>query len=109
MALPHARPFDVVDLHAHDEAGSAGPSVSLMKTPRLQLMRLALGAGQQLPRHHVAGELTIQCLAGEAGIETPHATRRLAAGQLLALPGGEPHAVHAHTPTTLLVTIVRAD
>jgi len=108
MALKHAQPLDVIDLQAFGGPADAPASSSLIKTDRLQLMVLLLSAGQQLPRHHVPGEITIQCLAGEADVATPQATCRLAAGSLVVLPAGESHCVHAHAPTRLLVTVLRA-
>lgn len=106
MALKHAQPLEVIDLHASDEARGTSASSSLLKTEQLQLMQLVLPAGHGLPEHRVPGEITVQCLAGEASVVTPQATCRLRPGQLVALPGNEPHAVQAHADTTLLVTVL---
>jgi len=106
MALKHAQPLDVIDLQPPAGSPAAATSASLLKTPQLQLMRLVLAAGQQVPEHHVPGPVTIQCLAGAATVTTPAAVCRLVAGQLVVLPPGEPHAVQAHGAAALLVTIV---
>lgn len=103
MALTHAKPLDVIAL-----LQGADVSTSLLKTAQLQLMRLVLPAGSSLPEHHVAGELTLQCLQGRCEVATPTCTRALAAGDLLVLPAGEPHSVQAAADTVLLLTVVSA-
>lgn len=108
MALQHARFLEVIDLIAPEPIGSSSISSSLLKSEQMQLMRLVLPAGHGLPEHHVAGEITIHCLSGDASVVTPRAEHRLKAGQLIALPASEPHAVHAHEASALLVTVVRA-
>jgi quercetin dioxygenase-like cupin family protein len=106
MALEHAQPLEVIDLHATDEVPGTAVSSSLLKTPHLQLMRVVLAAGQALPEHHVPGEITVQCLAGEADVATPSRTCRLVPGSLVMLPAAEPHRVQAHRDTVLLVTVL---
>lgn len=106
MALKHAQPLEVIDLHAPDEARGTSISSSLLKTPHLQLMRVVLTAGHTLPEHHVPGEITVQCLSGEADVVTPSRTCRLTAGHLVMLPAAEPHRVQAHLDTVLLVTVL---
>ncbi|PPE65279.1 cupin domain-containing protein [Caldimonas caldifontis] len=105
MALPHAQARDVIDLQPLGAAVAQTPSTSLIKTARLQLMRVVLRAGQSLPEHQVPGEITIQGLEGEAVVTTTEGERVLKAQQLVLLPGGEPHAVHARTDCSLLVTV----
>lgn len=105
MALPHAHPDDVVDLLPSSAAPSP-VSVSLLRTDKLQLMRLVLPAGHLMPGHSVPGELTIQCLQGRVEIGTPQGPRALSAGQLVALAGGEPHDVRATEAAVLLVTLL---
>jgi len=107
MALNHAHPLEVITLHANGAAPVAAISTSLLKSSHLQLLRLVLSAGQALPEHHVAGEITIQCLSGAADVVTPTHTCTLSAGTLVMLPAAEPHGVHAEVDTVLLVTVVR--
>lgn len=106
MALKHAQPLEVIDLHATDETGGTAVSTSLLKTPHLQLLRVILASGQALPEHHVSGEITVQCLSGEADVATPSRTCRLLPGSLVVLPAEEPHRVQANRDTVLLVTVL---
>lgn len=106
MALKHAQPLEVIDLHASDAAVGTALSSSLLKTPHLQLMRVVLAAGSSLPEHHVPGEITIQCLSGAADVVAPSHTCRLASGCLVMLPASMPHEVHAQLDSALLVTVL---
>lgn len=106
MALDHAQPLDVISLQPLAGKLHEVKTHSLLKTNRLQLMRLVLAAGQSVPEHQVPGEITIQCLEGEAVVSTPGLARTLKAGELMALPGGEPHGLRASTAASLLVTIL---
>lgn len=106
MALVHAQPLDAISVRPLAAQLHEVKTHSLLKTGKLQLMRLVLAAGQSVPEHQVPGEITIQCLEGEAVVSTPGLSRSLGAGELMVLPGGEPHALKAITDASLLVTIL---
>jgi quercetin dioxygenase-like cupin family protein len=106
MALAHARALDVIDISPLGDQLPRAVTTSLIKTPALQLMRMVLRAGTDVPQHSVSGAITVQCLEGEATVTTPSRACHLAAGRLVVLEGDEPHAVHASTDTSLLVTIL---
>lgn len=105
MALPHAAPLDPIDLLSLADTPDDAVTTSLLKTASLQLMRLVLRAGSEVPEHQVPGEITLQCLAGEVSLLTPTRNIRLQAGQLVLLPGGEPHALRAERDASVLVTM----
>lgn len=105
MALPHAQPFECIDLRPLGEHMHEAVTSSLIKAQSLQLMRIVLRAGAQLPMHHVRGEITLQCIEGSATVLTPGRDIALAAGHVVLLPAAEPHAVQAVADTTLLVTV----
>ncbi len=106
MALVHAYPLDVINVRPLATQLHQVKTHSLLKTNKLQLMRVVLAAGQSVPEHHVAGEITIQCLEGEVLISTSQRTCLLAAGELMALPAQEPHAFQGKTQASLLVTVL---
>ncbi|MGZ5276513.1 MAG: cupin domain-containing protein [Caldimonas sp.] len=106
MALPHALPLETIDVRPLGPALRGEVTTSLLKTPTLQLMRLVLPAGRQVPEHSVPGAVTVQCLEGEAVLTTPSRTCRLDAGRLVMLEGGEPHALQAVSDASLLVTLL---
>jgi quercetin dioxygenase-like cupin family protein len=106
MALPHAQPLDVIDVRPFGAGLRDAVTRSLLKTRSLQLMRLVLRAGEGQPEHSVPGAITVQCLEGEAVVMTPTRDCQLRMGDLVALEGGEPHAVTAVADSTLLVTVL---
>jgi quercetin dioxygenase-like cupin family protein len=48
----------------------------------------------------------VQCLSGRLRFRIGTEERTLTAGRLLYLAGGEPHALHAETDSTILLTII---
>lgn len=107
MALRHAKPLDVISLFAAPGEGAGAVSTSLLKTKHIQLLRLVLAAGESLPEHKVSGEITVQCLSGEADVIAPRRTCRLQEGTVVTLPAAKPHRVKAYRETVLLVTILQ--
>lgn len=105
MALKHAQAFEAIDLHPLGDRLAGALSSSLIKSQQLQLMRVVLRAGERLPEHHVRGEITLQCLEGRIELHTPGRTVELSAGEVVLLPAGEPHALHALSDTSCLVTV----
>lgn len=106
MALQHALPLEPIGLLSEPPGVAAGSSVSLLKTPHLQLMRLVLGAGQTLPEHRAPGDCTLQCLKGE--LELIQADHRvlLQEATLVMLPAGAELHVRATRDSVLLVTLL---
>lgn len=107
MALVHAQPLDVVSVRPLAAHIAQTRTHSLLKTDRMQLMRLVLMAGQTLAEHQVAGEMTLLCLEGEVLVSTPGRQCRLAQGDLMLLPAREPHALLARADSSLLATLLR--
>ncbi|MEI2677950.1 MAG: cupin domain-containing protein [Burkholderiaceae bacterium] len=106
MALAHAQPLEVIDVRPLGAALRDAVTTSLLKTPRLQLMRLVLPAGSGMPEHSVAGAITVHCLEGETVVTTASRRCELRTGQLVMLPENERHAVQAVTDSSLLVTVL---
>ena len=110
MAIPHLKSGEVAD--AKPLAGALESTVShaLFKERDLEVMRLVLRAGEGLPPHAVAGEITLQCIEGRVEFDCGAGTRELAAGQLVHLRGDEAHALRAIDDSSLLLTIaLKAD
>lgn len=106
MALPHAQPLEVIDICPLGPALHDTATTSLLKTPRLQLMRVVLSAGSGMPEHSVPGAITVHCLEGTAVVTTASRRCELHPGQLVMLPENEHHAVQALTDSSLLVTLL---
>ena len=105
MSIPHANPGEIIQLPL-GAALSSSKTTSLVKTADLELIRLVLPAGKEIPTHKAPGEITVQCLEGRVAFTAESRTQELTAGQLLYLTAGEPHAVKAIEASSLLVTIL---
>jgi quercetin dioxygenase-like cupin family protein len=106
MALVHAQPLDVISVRPLAAQIGEARTHSLLKTDRMQLMRLVLAAGQTVPEHQVAGEMTMLCLEGQVRVNTPGRQCNLAQGDMMLLPAHEAHALEAQADSSLLVTLL---
>jgi quercetin dioxygenase-like cupin family protein len=105
MSIQHAKAGEVIQLPLGAALGTS-QTTTLAKTADLELIRLVLPAGKEIPTHKARGEITVQCLEGRVAFTAEGTTRELAAGQLLYLAAGEPHAVKAIEDASLLVTLL---
>jgi quercetin dioxygenase-like cupin family protein len=106
MALPHAKPGEAVSVRPLGSALAGTRTTTLIKTDALEVIRLIVPAGKEVPPHRVAGEITVQCLEGRVAFTAGGATREMAAGDLLYLSGGETHSLRGVEDATVLVTIL---
>lgn len=104
MALTHAQPGEVVSVLP---AGESPPkrTHALFKAQHLEVLRLVLKTGDRVPPHKVAGEITVQCVAGRLELGHPGGKATLANGELVYLAAGALHDVHAVEDCVALVTI----
>lgn len=105
MAISHARPGQVIDLPTAAVSQGETGTIALFKAEQLEVIRMVLPAGQDVPPHSVEGEITAHCLSGRVSITGPERTVELGAGQMLYLSGGQEHSLRALADSILLVTI----
>jgi len=105
MSVEHARSGDLLAVRP-DEAGQ-GPTgaVALVSDPLMEVMRWVLPSGREVPEHIAYGPVTIQCVSGEVELVLLGGPRRLVAGAVVYLAGGERHALRARQDSVLLVTM----
>jgi quercetin dioxygenase-like cupin family protein len=72
----------------------------------LELIRLVLPAGKEIPSHKAPGEITVQCLEGRVEFTCHGKVQSLTPGVLLYLAAGEPHALKAVEASSVLVTLL---
>lgn len=106
MAIPHAQPGEVIDIRPLGSALAHVWTTTLVKTERLEIIRLVILAGKDIDKHQTQGEITVQCLEGRVAFTAGTVTRNLEAGQLLFLSGEEPHSLHGIEDSSLLLTIL---
>ena len=104
---PKTPPFrisEVVDVLPDGSATTGSTSRLLAKSSALELRRLMLSRGQEIPTHTARGTITVLCLKGRVSFSACDATRELGPGQALILAAGEPHAVVGLEESTVLLT-----
>ena len=106
MAMPHAASGDLIDVGPLGEALAGSKTAVLVKTESMEVIRLVVPAGKDIPNHTSPGDLTVQCLVGAVDFTTGGRTQRLATGRMLYLTAGTLHALRGVEDATLLVTIV---
>lgn len=106
MAIPRAKPAEVIDVRPLGSRLAAAQTTTLIKTDALEVIRLVLPAAKDFAPHVVAGEITLQCLEGEIEFRAEDSRCDLAAGELLYLRGGEEHSLRAKVDSSLLLTIL---
>lgn len=105
MAIQHAKSGEIVSLPL-GAALASSKTATLVKTADLEVIRLVLPTGKEIPSHKAPGEITVQCVEGRVAFTAHDKTQDLISGQLLYLAAGEPHALKAAEDSTVLVTIL---
>lgn len=96
-----------LELASAAQTSAAGiVSRTVLQTPELRVVLFAFAEGQELTGHSSKRRALAQILSGECEFEFNGVWSRLAAGALLHLPPGHPHAVRAHAgPFSMLLTL----
>ena len=106
MAIPHAKPGEIINVRPLGTEIPATITYTIVKTDDLEVIRIVLDAGKSLPPHRVPGEITVQCLEGKVAFSVGELRRELTQGDFLYLAGGSEHALHALENSSLLVSIL---
>lgn len=106
MAVPHAASGQVFDVRPLGAALRESVTTTLVKTASLEVIRLVVPAGKEIPAHQVPGEITVHCLEGRVALTAQGRTQELEVGQMLFLSGGQEHAVKGLEDAAVLVTIL---
>jgi quercetin dioxygenase-like cupin family protein len=105
MALHHADPGDIIDVRPLGEELVASKTKVLAKTDYLEILRLVVPAGKEIPSHKVTGPISVQCLEGHIELFSSEARHTMKQGHLLYLASNEPHSVKAIENSSVLVII----
>ena len=106
MAIPHAKPGEVVDVRPLGSALASAQTKTLVRAEQVEVIRLVVPAGKEIPEHKAKGEVIVHCLEGRVAFTASGKTHTLEAGKLLYLPTGEPHSVKGVEDASLLLTIL---
>ena len=83
-------------------------SRTLVKKTAGTVTAFAFDAGEGLSEHTAPFDALVLMVEGESEISIAGTPHRLAAGHLLRLPAGQPHAVKAVTPFKMILVMIRA-
>jgi quercetin dioxygenase-like cupin family protein len=106
MAIPHAKPGEVVDARPLGSALASAQTKTLIRAEQVEVIRLVIPAGKDIAEHKAKGEIVVQCLEGRVDFTAFGKTQKLEPGKLLYLPTGEPHSVKGIENASLLLTIL---
>jgi quercetin dioxygenase-like cupin family protein len=106
VAIPHAKPNEVIDVRPYGRTISEEDSRMLIRTGHLEVFRYALPAGKSIQEHAATGLMIMQCIEGAVAFEALGRTQTLSSGDMLYLADGEPHSLTALADCSLLVTIL---
>jgi quercetin dioxygenase-like cupin family protein len=99
MAVPHAKPGEIVDLKPLGPKLRDAKTTAIVKTRSFEAARLVIRAGANIAPHQVAGLITLHCIEVRARLELPDSSFELAAGDWAYIEGG------SGTPFTALRTV----
>jgi quercetin dioxygenase-like cupin family protein len=105
MALPHAKPGEIVDLRPIGPDLKEAQTAAIIKGNHFEAIRLIVHAGHEIPQHKVSGEITLHCLEGHVELSVAQAPIALRANQWIYLERDAPHSIKAIEDSSLLLTI----
>jgi quercetin dioxygenase-like cupin family protein len=106
MAIPHAKPGEIVDVRPLGPALASAQTQTLVRAEQVEVIRLVVPAGKEIDEHKTKGELLVQCLEGRVAFTALGKTHNLESGKLLYLPTGEPHKLRGIENASLLLTVL---
>lgn len=105
MAIPNAQRGEVIDVRPLGAGLATAKTSTLLKSEKIEIVRLVMAAGKVLKEHKAPGEITVYCLEGKIIFTALGKTHELTAGQLLYSLAGEPHSVQCLEDASILLTI----
>lgn len=105
MAQKHAKSGDIISAAPLGVLLATSETTAIIKAEQLEVVRLVLHAGKVLREHRAPGEITVLCVEGSVEFSTPEKTAILNKDDFLHLGAKIPHALHAITDCSILVTI----
>ena len=91
-----------------DYQDGAVVSKTLIKEPKGTVTVFSFDQGQEFSEHTVPHDALVHLIDGEAEITISGKPHRLEQGQMILMPGGQPHAVKATQRFKMILTMIRA-
>ena len=106
MAIPHANPAEVIDIRPLGPGLDGVETTTLINTCTVEVIRMILPAGKEVPSHTLPREAILQCLEGRVEVHTDDGPAALEAGHLLYLAAHQTYGLRAAADSSLLFTIL---
>lgn len=106
MAIPHATPGQVVNVRPLGAALTSTQTHMLVRTDDVEIIRLIVPSGKDIPEHKAKGDIVVQCLEGAVAFAFSGTTETLRAGDLIYLVNGASHSVKGIEDASILLTVL---
>jgi quercetin dioxygenase-like cupin family protein len=103
--IPLGKPFRLAEQVGH--AVGSVVSKTLFKKESGTVTLFSFDAGQGLSEHTAPFDALVQILEGTARITLAGEPQAVEAGEMIVMPAGVPHALHALTPFKMLLIMIR--
>jgi quercetin dioxygenase-like cupin family protein len=99
-------PDDPIDVRPLGTALGSAQTRTLVRSPAVEVVRLMVRAGQEVPQHQNKGEVLVHCLEGQVAFATLGKSQVLEAGTLVHLPAHQPYKFQGIENASVLLTIL---
>ena len=106
QGLPGAQAIKTAGLVNYQDGAIV--SRELVRKPAGTVTIFAFDEGQGLSEHTAPFDALVQALEGEVEITIGGRPHRVAGGELMLLPAGQPHALKALTRFKMVLTMIRS-
>ena len=65
MAIPHAKPGEIVDVRPLGSALALAQTATLLRAEQVEVRRFVVPAGKEIAEHKAKGEIVVYCLEGK--------------------------------------------
>jgi nucleotide-binding universal stress UspA family protein/quercetin dioxygenase-like cupin family protein len=103
-----ANPGETIDVRPLAASLASAHTRTLLRTAAMEVVRLIVRAGQEIPQDTSKGEVIVHCLEGQVACTALGKTQTLGAGEMLVLPAREPHSLEGIHDASILMTILAA-
>jgi len=84
-------------------------SRTFAQTGTLSLTLFAFDRGEGLSAHTASGDAFVYVIDGEAGVTVGDQEMRVKTGEVVAMPAGTPHSLHASQRFKMLLVVVKGE
>src|SRR5215471_12866718 len=88
MAIPHAKPGEIVDVRPLGSGLASAQTKTVVRAEQVEVIRLVVQAGKEIPEHKAKGEVIVHCLEGKVAYTAFGKTHTLRPGSCCTCPRG---------------------